>query len=253
MKKRIIFKLYYTNHFFYLSRNFTLQKVGNIEWLYKYFNFKKITDTIDELVVLNVENEKKKSQLGNDFVENLKKISEKTFIPLTIGGGINNLEKIKQCFSLGAEKVLFNSSIKNKNLIKNSVKRYGRQAIICSIDYKKINSDFITYVNNGETKYLEIKKHINLAKKLKFGEIFLNNIDRDGTGFGIDNEIYKYIDNKLPYVVGGGAAKYQHFVECFNQKNISGISTGNLFNFIGDGLKNLRLNLIKSNINLRKL
>ena len=88
---------------------------------------------------------------------------------------------------------------------------------------------------------------------MKFGEIFLNNIDRDGTGFGIDDEIYKYLDNKLPYVIGGGAAKYHHFVECFNQKNVSGISTGNLFNFIGDGLKNLRLNLVKSNINLRKL
>ncbi len=253
MKKRIIFKLYYINQFFYLSRNFNLQKVGNIEWLYKYFNFKKITDSVDELVILNVEKEKKAPRLSHEFIINLKKLSEKTFIPLTIGGGINNLEKIKQCFSLGAEKILFNSSIINKNLIKNSVKRYGSQAIICSIDYKKIDNNLITYINNGQSKFLEIKKHINLAKKLKFGEIFLNNIDRDGTGFGINKEIYEYIDNKLPYVLGGGAAKYQHFVECFNQRYVSGISTGNLFNFIGDGLKNLRLNLVKSNVNLRKL
>ena len=253
MKKRIIFKLYYINQFFYLSRNFNLQKVGDIEWLYKYFNFQKIADSIDELVILNVDKEKQSSKLNDNFTNNIKKLFKKTFIPLTIGGGINNLEKVKQCFSIGAEKILFNSSIKDINLIKKSVERYGSQAVICSIDYKNINGSLITFVNNGEMNYLKIRNHINLAKKLKFGEIFLNNIDRDGTGFGIDEEIYKYLDNKMPYVVGGGAAKYQHFVECFKEKNVSGISTGNLFNFIGDGLKNLRTNLIKSNINLRKL
>ena len=78
MKKRIIFKLYYINQFFYLSRNFNLQKVGNIEWLYKYFNFKKITDSIDELVILNVEKEKKAPRLSHEFIINLKKLSEKT-------------------------------------------------------------------------------------------------------------------------------------------------------------------------------
>ena len=100
---------------------------------------------------------------------------------------------------------------------------------------------------------MKVKQHIDLAKKLKFGEIFINNIDRDGTGFGVDEKIYRYLDLRIPYVIGGGAARYQHFIESFESKKVSGISTGNLFNFIGDGLKDLRVNLVKSNINLRKL
>jgi len=253
MKKRIIFKLYYQENNFYLSRNFNLQKVGNINWLYKYFNFKKITDVIDELVILNVEINKKNKILNSNFINNVKKLTEKTFIPLTIGGGINSLEKVKQCFSLGAEKVLFNTSIKDKKLIKLCVNQYGSQAIICSIDYKTIKDKLVTYTDNGDKEFLNVKQHINLGKKLKFGEIFINNIDRDGTGFGLDGKIYEYLDLRIPYVIGGGAAKYQHFIEGFENKKISGISTGNLFNFIGDGLKNLRVDLIKSNINLRKL
>ncbi len=253
MKKRIIFKLYYQENYFYLSRNFNLQKVGNIDWLYKYFNFKKITDFIDELVILNVERNKKSKKLSSDFIKNVNKLSEKTFIPLTIGGGINTLEKVKQCFSLGAEKILFNTSIKDKKLIKSCVNQYGSQAIICSIDYKTIKDKLVTYINNGEKEFSEIKQHIYLGKKMKFGEIFINNIDRDGTGFGVDNKIFQYLDLKVPYVLGGGAAKYQHFIESFENKKVSGISTGNLFNFIGDGLKNLRADLVKSNINLRKL
>ena len=253
MKKRIIFKLYYQENNFYLSRNFNLQKVGDIDWLYRYFNFKKITDVIDELVILNVEKNKKNKILNSDFIKNVKKLTEKTFIPLTIGGGINTLEKVKQCFSLGAEKILFNTFIKDKKLIESCINQYGSQAIICSIDYKTIKDKLITYTDNGEKEFLKVKQHIILGKKMKFGEIFINNIDRDGTGFGLDGKIYEYLDLRIPYVIGGGAAKYQHFIEGFENKKISGISTGNLFNFIGDGLKNLRVDLIKSNINLRKL
>ena len=196
---------------------------------------------------------RKKKILNSDFIKNVKKLTEKIFIPLTIGGGINTLEKVKQCFSLGAEKILFNTSIKDKKLIKLCVNQYGSQAIICSIDYKTIKDRLITYTDNGEKEFLSLKQHINLGKKLKFGEIFINNIDRDGTGFGVDGKIYEYLDLRIPYVIGGGAAKYQHFIEGFENKTISGISTGNLFNFIGDGLRNLRVDLIKSNINLRKL
>lgn len=253
MKKRIIFKLYYQENHFFLSRNFNLQKVGDINWLYKYFNFKKITEAIDELVILNVEKNKKNKILKSDFIKNVKKLTEKTFIPITIGGGINTLEKVKQCFSLGAEKILFNTTIKNEKMIKSCVNQYGSQAIICSIDYKIIKNKLVTYTDNGEKEFLKVKQHIDLGKKMKFGEIFINNIDRDGTGFGLDSQIYQYLDLRIPYVIGGGAAKYQHFIESFKNKKVSGVSTGNLFNFIGDGLKNLRTDLVKSNINLRKL
>ena len=95
MKKRIIFKLYYQENYFYLSRNFNLQKVGNIDWLYKYFNFKKITDFIDELVILNVERNKKSKKLSSDFIKNVNKLSEKTFIPLHLASLFSTVKAIK--------------------------------------------------------------------------------------------------------------------------------------------------------------
>ena len=60
LKKRLIFTLLVDGEDFVLSRNFTLQKVGNIEWLLKNFNFLKISSFIDELIILNVRNKKKK-------------------------------------------------------------------------------------------------------------------------------------------------------------------------------------------------
>ena len=200
-----------------------------------------------------MENEKNEKTLNTKFKSNIKNLAKKTFIPITIGGGINSLYKVSECFELGAEKIIINSGIINTKLVNQLTKKFGSQAIICSIDYKEINNLLVSFLLNGNKKYLPLSNHIKLANKLNFGEIFLNDIDRDGTGFGLNNKIYKYLDKKIPYVVGGGAAKHEHFIEGFNKKNVTGISTGNLFNFIGDGLKNLRKQLILSHINIRRI
>lgn len=59
IKKRIIFTLLYSDGNFYLTRNFSLQKIGNIEWLFKNYNFIQISSYIDELVILNIRKKKK--------------------------------------------------------------------------------------------------------------------------------------------------------------------------------------------------
>ena len=75
---------------------------------------------------------------------------------------------------------------------------------------------------------------------MKIGELFLTSIDRDGTGFGYEKKILKYLNVNFPVVLGGGAGKSQHFEELIFEK-ISGLMTGNLFNFVGPGLEELRL------------
>ena len=131
--------------------------------------------------------------------------------------------------------------------------KYGSQAIICGIDFKFEKKKYFSYVANGTKKYLEVKDHVKIANSLKFGEIFLTSIDRDGTGFGYDNGIIKNLDIKTPIVLGGGAGKSEHLETLIIDKKISGLMTGNLFNFAGAGLLELRNKLIKKNVNLRKI
>ena len=178
---------------------------------------------------------------------------KKTFIPLTIGGGLRSLDNVSECFKIGADKILLNTSISNKNFVKKCVKKYGSQAIICGIDFKFEKTKYFSYVANGTKKYLEVKDHVKIANSLKFGEIFLTSIDRDGTGFGYDNGIIKNLDIKTPIVLGGGAGKSEHLETLIIDKKISGLMTGNLFNFAGAGLLELRNKLIKKNVNLRKI
>tara|TARA_A100001015_G_C15037390_1_gene737185 strand:- start:3471 stop:4247 length:777 start_codon:yes stop_codon:yes gene_type:complete len=253
LKKRIIFKLYYKDNSFCLSRNFKLQKVGDAEWLFRNLSFEDISNYIDELIILNVDDKNYLDPINKKFQTAIKKLMKKTFIPLTIGGGLRSLGNVSECFKIGADKILLNTSISDKNFVKKCVKKYGSQAIICGIDFKFEKRKYFSYVANGTKKYLEVKDHVKIANSLKFGEIFLTSIDRDGTGFGYDNGIIKNLDIKTPIVLGGGAGKSEHLETLIIDKKISGLMTGNLFNFAGAGLLELRNKLIKKNVNLRKI
>ena len=86
------------------------------------------------------------------------------------------------------------------------------------------------------------------------GEIIFNSIDQDGTGFGYDLELCE-LATKLfpdsPIIISGGAGKPEHFIEVLNQyEMISAVSTGNLFNFLGEGLSDSRKKLINEKIEL---
>ena len=117
LKKRIIFKLYFKDNYFCLSRNFKLQKVGTIDWLFNNLNFSNIANFIDELVIINVNEKNYKNPIINEFKFAIQKLMKKTFIPLTIGGGLRNLSQVNDCFAIGADKIFLTlQSEKIKNL-----------------------------------------------------------------------------------------------------------------------------------------
>ena len=108
--KRIIFSLLYNDRCFNLSRNFRLQKVGDIQWIKNNYGFGETASQIDELIITNVtRNLSKKDQ--NDFFHDINNLRKKIFVPLTIGGRIKDFEYAKNCFKNGADKILINTSI----------------------------------------------------------------------------------------------------------------------------------------------
>ena len=109
-KKRLIFTLLYDGEYFVLSRNFRLQKVGDLEWIEKYYNFKEIAFSIDELILLNVSRNRREII---EFCEIVKKIVKNIFVPISVGGGISNIDDVALLFFSGADKVVLNTSLKD--------------------------------------------------------------------------------------------------------------------------------------------
>ncbi len=251
--KRIIFCLYYKEGFFYLSRNFSLQKVGDVDWLIRNFGFGKATNYIDEIVIILVKKKPTESDFKNFFVGVLK-LRKSLFIPITLGGGIRDLKISKRFFDNGADKILINTlAFENKEIIEKIAGFYGSQAICVMIDHRKINNEINLYSHCGaRLEKISLKKHLENLNSLNCGEIILNSIDNDGNAAGIDLTILDNIETNInkPILIMGGAGKPEHLSSVLASTKISGVITANLFNFLGDGLKVARNFALEKNISL---
>lgn len=253
LRKRIIFTLIYNQNYFMQSRNFRLQKVGDIAWLEKNYQFQKISFSIDELIILNAT---RTDKCISSFAETVSKISENVFIPIAAGGGINSIAEAEILFKQGADKIVLNTLlIKNPKNVAQLIEKYGSQSIIASIDYKKnANGTNEVFTENGNTKIdLSLPEYISYLENLGVGEIYLNSIDKDGTGFGYDIETIDQIDNlNIPLIIAGGAGNEKHLLEGLKFEHVSAVATANLFNFIGNSLPIARQKILENKINIAK-
>lgn len=255
LKKRLIFVLYFSNGKFHLSRNFKLQSVGDARWLFDKFKFHTISKYVDEIIILDVDRDRRRVKYGFsiEFIDAVKFLMQKTFCPLTIGGGITSLEQVANCFDIGADKVLFNTAaISCPQVIRESVLKFGSQAVLGGVDFK---ADHSTWINNGTELAGSIQGHVEALVNLGVGEVLLNNIDADGTGQGFNLEILSYLPPGLsvPLIICGGAGKPLHFRDALLRQDVDAVATGNLFNFIGNGFEVARKILIDSKLSVRSL
>jgi imidazole glycerol-phosphate synthase subunit HisF len=253
-KKRLIFALLYFDGYFCQSRNFKCQKVGDYNWLFNNYNFSNISKYLDELILLNVN---PKIGSNDNFLNTLEKVVENVFVPVAVGGGVDCTEKALSYMKSGADKIIINSLIrKNTNIIASIIDMIGSQSVIASIDYN--NNKKTPYIFNWEDKTtdtgLSLQSYIDKCEELGFGEILLNSVEKDGTGFGMDIEMVKYVSTKckLPIIAMGGAGKLDHFYEVYEIPEINAATTANLLNFMGESLPKTRLELINQGVNLAK-
>jgi cyclase len=251
LRKRIIFSLIYSDGYFMQSRNFRLQKVGNLNWLEKNYKFQSIAFSLDELIVLNASKSEKNI---TEFAKTVSKLVNNVFIPIAAGGGIRSINDAELLFNSGADKLILNTAlVESPELVNKIVKKYGSQSVVASIDYKKANNVLEVYIKDGTSKIeMSLIEYIKYLEILEVGEIYLNSIEKDGTGFGYDFETIKYLEKgiKMPIIIAGGAGNESHLLEGLNLIGVSAVATANLFNFIGDGLPNARRKLLNSGVNL---
>jgi cyclase len=251
LRKRIIFSLIYSDGYFMQSRNFRLQKVGNLNWLEKNYMFQSIAFSLDELIVLNASKTEKNIA---EFALTVSNLVNDVFIPIAAGGGIRTLEDAELLFNSGADKLVLNTVlIESPELVRILVNKYGSQSIIASIDYKVANGEFEVFIKDGFCKIeMPLIDYIKYLETLEIGEIYLNSIEKDGTGFGYDLDTISEVENiiNLPLIIAGGAGNENHLIEGLQLSGVSAVATANLFNFIGDGLPNARNKVIETGVNI---
>lgn len=190
------------------------------------------------------------------FIDILSKVASEIFIPLTVGGGINELSDFDRVLKCGADKVSLNSgAIKNPKLITEGAKKYGSQCVVLSIDAKCINNQFkVCRLGGREVTELDAIEWAKKGEQLGAGEIVLNSIDTDGVRNGFDLDMLKAVCDavSIPVVASGGAGTIDDFYQLFTQvpKVDAGLAAS-IFHYKTIQIQDLKRQLQQKNIEMR--
>ena len=191
----------------------------------------------DELTFLDITASSDKRAIIIDLV---RRVADKVFIPLTVGGGINSLEDIRAVLRAGADKISINTAaIERPALIAHGARTFGSQCIVVAIDARRKNADdpskgWEVFTHGGRKNIgWDAVEWAVAAEALGAGEILLTSMDRDGTGEGYDIELTRTISSavRIPVIASGGAGRLEHFHEVLTDGGASAVLAASLFHF----------------------
>ena len=233
MKKliRIIPSLLISDNYLVKGQEFKNHRyIGDIFNAVKIYSEKKV----HEIQILDISARKKNRCINLDLI---KKIRSEIFVPLSVGGGIRNIDEVSKIINEGVEKVIINSeNFNNKNLINQIAKKFGSQSAVVSIDVKKVEDEYKIFSNNGEKiESQNLIEFVNYIQEEGAGEIILTSIDKEGKKNGLDLNLYKLIEDhiRIPLVANGGIGSIKDIERFFDNSSFAAVACGALFVFFG--------------------
>ncbi len=190
----------------------------------------------DELVFYDITASAERREIMGDLVE---RVASQVFIPLTVGGGLRNVEDMYTMLRRGAEKVSINSAAhRDPDLIRAGADRFGSQCIVLSIDALQTpDSDPVQWevvLDGGRTPTgLDAIEVAQRGAELGAGEIVMNSIDADGTRAGYDLDLLRAVSDAVPVpvVASGGAGSIEHIRDALIGGHAHAALAASIFHF----------------------
>ena len=207
----------------------------------------------DELCFLDIT---ASSDNRKTLLEVVKKTAENCFIPLTVGGGVRNLDDISRLLHFGADKVSINTAaVDNIDLVAEAANKYGSSTIVIAVDAKKTAENqwkVFTHGGRKETN-IDVVTYCNDVAKLGAGEILLTSMDRDGTKSGFDNKLLKAVTSKVnvPVIASGGVGNLSHLLDGILEGEASALLAASIFHFGEYSIGEVKRYLADNNIPVR--
>jgi cyclase len=210
-------------------------------------------EAADEIVFLDITASFEKRDIMLDAV---KRTAETVFMPLTVGGGIRNLEDIRQLLKAGADKVSINTAaVKDVKLVEKASEKFGSQCIVVAIDAKRSGKDkWEVYIHGGRTSTgIDAIKWGKIVEKMGAGEILLTSMDKDGTKDGYDIDLTRRFSESLniPIIASGGAGNLDHIYEAFARGKADAALAASIFHYKEYSIRDVKENLKKRGIRVR--
>ena len=187
----------------------------------------------DELVFLDITASNEERKIMLDVVE---RTASECFMPLTVGGGLRNLEDIRTMLNAGADKVSLNTAaVLNPHLISYASDKFGNQCIVVAVDAKKTSDNqwrVFTHGGRNDTG----KDLIDWVKEVErrgAGEILLTSMDADGTKDGYDLALNRQVSESvgIPIIASGGAGNLDHLADAVTKGKANAVLAASIFHF----------------------
>ena len=198
----------------------------------------------DEICFLDISatNEKRKAML-----DVISKTAESCFVPLTVGGGVNDISDFRNLLNCGADKVSVNSSaVYNPGLIKQASDKFGNQCVVLAIDAidnKNMLSGYEVTTHGGKNKTdIDVLSWAQKGVENGAGEILLTSMDRDGTKSGYDIELLKIVtkNTNIPVIASGGVGTLDHMYDGITNGGASAVLAASIFHYGEHSIKNVK-------------
>jgi len=171
----------------------------------------------------------------------IEEVASQVFIPLTVGGGVREVEDVRRLLNAGADKVSINTSaVLNPQLVADASDRYGSQCIVVAIDAKQVGVDVsgqprwevFTHGGRKETG-LDAVEWARKMVSLGAGELLVTSMDRDGTKIGFNLGLNKAISDAVdvPIIASGGVGNLQHLVDGVKLGGADAVLAASIFHY----------------------
>jgi imidazole glycerol-phosphate synthase subunit HisF len=204
------------------------RRVGTLLPAIKVYNSRDV----DELIVVDITASNQKTP--PDY-ESVADFAEECFVPMTVGGGITDIDDVLRLLHSGADKVSINTSAySTPNIIDQVARKFGAQCVVASIDVKSNKGIYKCFSHAGKND--TGKNPVLWAREVVdrgAGEILLTSVDRDGTMQGYDLALIEQVAAavNVPVIASGGAGSYQHMIDAVIQAGASAVAAASIFHF----------------------
>ena len=182
---------------------------------------------------------------------------ENIFIPLTVGGGIRNIDDVKELLRAGADKVAINTAaVQRPELISEISRRFGSQCMVLSIEAKK-QSDGLweVYTDSGREKTgIDVVDWAEEGVAKGAGEILLTSIDAEGTRKGFDCELIQRVTQavNIPVIASGGMGNAEHLRDAVQLGGADAIAMADILHYDRSTIHEIRAEAKQAGIEVRR-
>jgi cyclase len=166
----------------------------------------------------------------------IEDVASQVFIPLTVGGGVRQVDDVRRLLNAGADKVSINTSaVTHPQLVADAAGKYGSQCIVVAIDAKRTAAGGWEVFTHGGRKPTGLDA-IEWARKMQSfgaGEILLTSMDRDGTKVGFDLPLTRAVSDavSIPVIASGGVGGLQDLADGIVEGHADAVLAASIFHY----------------------